>query len=197
MALVAWPSALTQIQSSWRFARTQRYGPETLGGVRSIVAIPGGRWYCTLQLALNNSDRVLAYRGWLAAMLGMENASAVPVCDPYGARSYTTPGTMAGSYSANATAVVVSGLNSAGLVVGMYIGIGSGTAMNLHMITAAAGSSLTIEPGLRAAVTAATPCSLAPTSRMRLLSPGEGAPDLQYLKFGTASINMIEAYEET
>lgn len=197
MAIVSWPSGLTQVQSSWRFARTQRFGPETMGGVRSIVAIPGGRWYCTLQLALNNATRVLAYRGWLASMQGMENASPVPVCDPYGARSFTAPGTMAGSYSANATAVVVSGLNSAGLVVGMYIGIGSGTAMNLHMITAAAGSSLTIEPGLRAAVTAATPCSLAPTSRMRLISPGEGSPDLQLLKFGVATLNMIEAYEET
>jgi len=197
MALVTWPSTLKQVQSSWRFARTQRYGPETMGGIRTIVAIPGGRWYCTLQLALNNAERVLAYRGFLASMQGMENAAAVPVCDPYGARSFTTPGTISGSYAANTTAIVVSGLNAAGLVVGMYIGIGSGTAMYLHMITAASGSSLTIEPGLRVFTTGGTACSLAPTSRMRFISPGEGSPDLQLLKFGVATLNMVEAYEET
>lgn len=197
MSVIAWPELLKPRSSTWRFARTQQMGPETMGGVRQVLIAPGGRWYASVSLDLHTPVRVRAYRALLAQLRGMANAIAVPVFDPYGggldaATTHPTQPQAAGDTSI----IVPTGVFRAqALQAGNYVGIGG----YLHIITgtALAGGTiiLSLEPELRVAVTTGAVVTSSPTSTMRLIDPTAGAAELDLQRFGNVELRFVEAYE--
>lgn len=197
MSVLTWPSILKPRSSTWRFARTQQWGPETMGGVRQVLIAPGGRWYANVMLDLHRPGRVRAYRALLAQLQGMANAVAVPVFDPYGGGldPATTSPTQPQSAGDQSIIVPNTVFRVRALQPGNYLGVDG----YLHMITAAetAGGTmvLTLEPELRAAVTPASVVTSAPTSVMRLISPETGALELDLQRYGQVELRLVEAYE--
>lgn len=203
MALVTYPAALMYESVGFRFARLQKMGPETLGGGRQVFAMPPagpgseGRWQAQVTYKLLGDAQILAFRAFLAALKGMINYTAVPVCDVYSLNHASTANPLASAAAgAETLRFADTAFGAQDIPAGSYLQVGDW----LHHVTAFDDATpgehiVTLEPPLREAVTTSTVCTTKAACLMRLSSPEQGMAFLQYGRSGTVSLSFIEAFD--
>jgi hypothetical protein len=218
-----WPSVLMPSSEDWSLRGGTRSGGQTFQGNEQIVASPTARWKASLTIPCFKRAQILEMRRVIALgrsqvwYVGPYERGRAPW--PYepiigGLISDRTPGLSQppiqislGAESPVNTAVLTPNRASGGLLVpGMLFSING----RLHMITklnsgnpVAAGSGLAapglieveIRPWLREGWPEGTPMEFAtPLSTMRLASDDTGAMELQLSRYGTVTLELVEAF---
>ncbi len=218
-----WPDALQPSSEDWSLRGGTRSGGQTFQGNEQIVTSPTARWKASLTIPCFGKDKIFAMRRVIALgrsqrwFVGSLRAGRAPwPINPIvgGIITDRTPGApqpalqFALSEAAVLNAVQIAIQRNAGsfLSPGMLLSIGGWMHLIADLVTAdptAPGSgvavpgavALTIRPWTRVAYAAGTPVELAkPVTVMRLASDDTGAMELQLSRYGTVSVELVEAF---
>lgn len=212
-----WPDRFTPTSLSVQVENVSRSGGASLFGSEQVVASPAGRLVARASFVVRSPADVRAWRALMARLKGRANPVEFPLCDsgrPAGILLHThfveDPGllttfsddtlfeeesgfaALALSAAINATLITVTCTPAP--IAGMFLGIGG----RAHIVTAVelVGTntySLEITPWLRAAYTAGTQITFGRVScLMRLQSDLSGVMDLDLLRFGRPSLELVE-----
>jgi hypothetical protein len=217
-----WPSVLMPSSEDWSLRGGTRSGGQTFQGNEQIIASPTARWKATLSIPCFKKAQILAMRRVIAMgrsqrwFVGPYERGRAPwPNDPIVGGTITdrTPGApqpalqFALSEAALLNAVQIAIQRNAGnfLSPGMLLSIGGWMHVLADLVTAdpvAPGSgqaapgaiALTIRPWTRVAYAAGTPVEFAsPVTVMRLASDDTGAMELQLSRYGTVTLDLVEA----
>lgn len=218
-----WPSVLMPSSEDWSLRGGTRSGGQSFQGNEQIVASPTARWKATLTIPCFKRQQILAMRRVIALGRSQlwyvgpyERGRAPWPVDPIlgglltdrdaGAPQPVMDFSLAADALLSAAAITIRRNAGNYLAAGMMLSIGA----RLHIITAittadpgSPGSGLAvpggigveIRPWLRADYPAGTPIYFAtPVCVMRLASDDTGAMELQLSRYGTVSVELVEAF---
>lgn len=223
MTALAWPAGLNFRSVAPELAGMTIGGGRALSGTEQRTLRHPGFWQVRVAgIAVNTAARAKAYRVLIARLRAGDTVD-VPVPDPYrpvgGGLAGAAVTASAASAGATTLAVTVSGpdvdpghyVSIAGrlhLVTEVTSGTGIGTFNQLvtgspwddavpwvDAPTVAAATTLRLLPPLRAAVSSGAALTFdRPVITCRLASPDTGALTLDVLRFGSADLDLVEAF---
>ncbi len=218
-----WPSVLMPSSEDWSLRGGTRSGGQTFQGQEQIVASPTARWKATLNIPCWEPEHIFAIRRVIALgrsqlwYLGPYEYDRAPW--PYepligGLMTYRTSGLaqspLAFSLSQlaelNDTAIIIQRDRGGFLAPGMLFSINGRMHLIADLTTgdpadpssglAAAGKiGVTIRPWLRGGYVAGTGLEFGtPICVMRLATDDTGAMELQLSRYGTVTLDFVEAF---
>lgn len=215
MAEFDWPAALKFRSIQLTPPGSMRQGAEAMSGVTQIVQRPPGAWRATISgIVIRDAGTAQAYRV-LLARLKRGDVVWAPVADPYGVADPAATAVVASPAAQRATTIAVA-LHGMMIAPGQYLSIEG----RLHMVLSTGGGyyallvsdlpwgdtmpwrddgasqiSLELYPGLRFPLAGGeSPAVLRPTIRLRLPTDAADAAPLDWLKFATTELSLVEAY---
>lgn len=213
------------IVQDWHLdVRTRGGGELAIEGREQVIDSGIARWVARIQYRAHNRATVLAIRAQTWRLRGRLNFLKIGPCDcvnggriggiiggipysqPFGYTATHTDGTgfsqggVGPTVNAPAAArndfVDLKVNNSSGLVPGIYLGLGDRLYGVIDAVSLGNGvRRLFIEPGLREAITTATPVRLCDARTiMRAVVDDTGRLELELSRFGTATFDLVESY---
>lgn len=205
---LAWNPILVPSSETWRLQGGSRSGGRSLTGSEQVVVGPTGWWTASLTIPLNTRAKILAFRGMIAALDGRAGTVLV---GPSDVRQGPTTNDVnpqdrvlmfhaaAADADLNATEMLLTRIRGGALLPGQHFSVNE----HLHIISsvpngesAGAGPFLVrFRPWLRQGVTADTPVDFRrPVCTMQLGSDDTGGFELQLGRFGTVTLELVEAF---
>lgn len=219
--IIEWPAMLKpRAGSGFTLDERSRTGGRSLSGIEQIIGTGSAMWMYEASLDLRKPGTILAWRGLVAALDGRLGIVRIPHCDmdrtprflsglpkalgstfstgatfATGARFGNTRASMPVDTAAvGATTITATVPTNWLLVPGHRIGIGEGLYEIRSVSRSGTAATLTIRPGLRAAIGSGAYIVLdKPTCLMRLTADMASKVELELLRFGSATVRMAEA----
>lgn len=221
MAVITWPSDVLAAASMEYFPRPlSRSAGLSLGGVEQIVSAGTMVWQVSLSLPTAKTPAIARqFFGLAAGMQGRVNIARIPVKDHLGYNETFAPaktGFTGGAFFSDGTGFISSGaqpvVTSSAVAVGETsvdmvltdpvrpaLSVGQRFSHNdfLYIVTAVSGSTISFQPGARAAIASGqTLATDPPYFKGRFASDDDGRRALEYgYRAGPVTLNFIEAFE--
>ena len=203
----AWSPDLVASSESWFLRGGTRTGGQSFLGQEQLVTSPTARWTATLTIPLGSRAKILAFNALMGALNGRVGTVLVPMNDLlraplragvrpfYDARLFRT----AADAAMNATTLQVARQVGGAVLPGQHFTV---DGRLYRVVTAPGGDTektvdfpVTLRPWLRADVEGGTFVDFArPACTMRLASDDTGKLELQLARFGTVTLDFIEAF---
>lgn len=222
-APLPWPGILVPSAEDWSLRGGTRSGGQSFEGNELLVASPTARWKAALTIPAFGRDRICALRRVVAlgrsqvwSVGPYERPRAPWPIEPVvgGAVTDRTPGlaqpplafSLMLDAAANAAAIAIRRDRGGLLAPGMIFSIGGRLHVIVGLTTAdpadpasglaiPGGVGVAIRPWLRTDLPAGTPIAFgAPVGTMRFASDDTGALDLQLSRYGTVTLDLVEAF---
>jgi hypothetical protein len=219
--IIDWPASLRpRGGAGFTLNERSRSGGMSLSGIEQVIGTGAAAWTYEASIDLRSRSSILAFRGLIAALDGRAGVVRVTHCDmdrsprfvsglgaslgstfstgatfATGARFGNTRASMpVNSAAAGATTITATIPTSWILVPGHRIGIAEGLYEVRSVSRVDTTVTLTIRPGLRAAIGAGAYIVLdKPSCLMRLDADAASRVELDLGRFGAASVRMTEA----
>lgn len=178
MTTIALPSSMTYRSGRWRYSSNAQRFVSPLNGVGQSVGRPGDYWACELTLPPHLEDDAMDWAGFLAGLVGGENAAYVGPPMRWNGKPAGFTLAVSGADQAGLSLTVDSNQGNVTIPRGLFLCYETGSFRAMHITTAAVtlngsgGGVLPIKPAIRKSPANGAAINVTnPTCEMELADP--------------------------